>query len=82
MEKVLLCKFTQHENLANILLGTGNARIYQVWVLNADVNDPPCIIQDSPIDSFWGTGEDGRGQNQLGILLMETRSMLKDLYLE
>jgi len=63
MEKVLICKFSQHEELANLLLSTGNAKIFQ----------------DSPTDEFWGTGQEGNGQNKLGVLLMETRAILRDL---
>jgi len=63
MQQVLICKFSQNEALADLLLSTGNAKIFQ----------------DSPTDSFWGTGKDGKGQNQLGVLLMETRSTLREL---
>ena len=30
MEKALICKFSQHEELSNLLLNTGNYRIVQV----------------------------------------------------
>jgi len=61
MRKALLLKFTQHEDLKRMLLDTGDLT----------------LIEDSPIDSFWGVGPDGRGQNQLGIALMRIRTILK-----
>jgi len=36
-------------------------------------------IRDESIDSFWGTGSKGKGQNRLGAVLMEVRSDLKDV---
>jgi ribA/ribD-fused uncharacterized protein len=35
------------------------------------------IVEDSPIDSYWGCGADGKGQNNLGKILMEVRSRLR-----
>ena len=34
------------------------------------------IIEDSPRDSFWGIGKDGKGANYLGRLLMDVRAEL------
>lgn len=34
------------------------------------------IIEDSPRDSYWGIGKDGKGENQLGKLLMKVRANL------
>jgi hypothetical protein len=34
------------------------------------------LVEDSPFDSYWGTGRDGRGKNRLGELLMKLRSEL------
>lgn len=34
------------------------------------------IVEDSPYDSYWGTGADGRGLNMLGKLWMELREDL------
>jgi len=62
MEKALLLKFTQHEKLKQLLLGTGDAT----------------LIEDSPIDSFWGVGSDGLGRNQLGRSLMKVRDLLRN----
>jgi len=55
------CKFYQHPDLADKLLATGDA----------------VLIENSPIDSFWGVGADGEGENMLGKLLMEARKKLK-----
>lgn len=34
------------------------------------------IIEDSPNDTFWGIGQNGTGQNNLGKLIMEIRDNL------
>jgi predicted NAD-dependent protein-ADP-ribosyltransferase YbiA (DUF1768 family) len=36
------------------------------------------IIENSPIDSYWGCGADGQGKNMLGKILMETRDILRE----
>ncbi len=36
------------------------------------------LIENSPIDWYWGCGKDNRGKNRLGVLLMEIRD--KDDY--
>lgn len=36
------------------------------------------IVEDSPIDSYWGCGADGLGKNMLGKLLMKLREELKN----
>ena len=55
MTKALIAKFTQNKNLRLALLNTDSA----------------LLIEDSSTDYFWGYGEDGRGENMLGNLLME-----------
>ena len=57
MRKALLAKFTQHDNLRQKLIKTGER----------------VLVERSPHDSFWGDGGDGSGQNWLGWLLMEIR---------
>lgn len=47
----------EDEELMDRLLKTGNA----------------VLIEDSPIDWYWGCGKDGQGENILGKLLMELR---------
>ena len=63
MHKALLAKFTQHKHLREMLLGTGQRY----------------LIEHSPYDNFWGNGGDDSGQNKLGLLLMEIRSLLYEL---
>lgn len=60
MRKALHAKFTQHENLREMLLDTGGAE----------------IVEHTSKDKYWGDGGDGRGRNMLGRLLMELRSEL------
>jgi len=57
MYNVLKAKFDQHEGLKMRLIAT----------------EDKILIEDSPIDSFWGCGEDGTGANTLGVLLMKIR---------
>jgi N-glycosidase YbiA len=62
MAKALRAKFTQNEPLKALLLSTGSKKLEEA----------------SPTDSYWGTGKNGKGQNQLGMLLMELRSELQE----
>jgi ribA/ribD-fused uncharacterized protein len=65
MRDALRAKFTQHQNLKELLLSTGDAK----------------IVEASPTDSYWGnaTRRDGtEGFNKLGLLLMEIRKTLED----
>ena len=34
------------------------------------------LVEASPFDHFWGSGQDGSGQNRLGHLLMQVRAEL------
>ncbi len=61
MWKAILPKYTQHGDLGNILLNTGNA----------------IIVEHSKNDNYWADGGDGSGANKLGLLLMDLRSLLK-----
>lgn len=61
MRRVLRAKFTQHEDLKELLLSTENRQ----------------IVEDSKFDSYWGIGKNGKGKNVLGKLLMERRSELR-----
>ena len=63
MFKALHAKFTQHNNLRRMLLGTGDRE----------------LVERSPYDSYWGDGGDGSGKNRLGILLMRLRKDLKSM---
>ncbi len=65
MREVLRAKFTQHEDLRNLLLSTGDARLVETGRVNNAVN------------RTWGE-VNGRGLNMLGQLLMEIRSELRN----
>ncbi|EKM52577.1 uncharacterized protein PHACADRAFT_261084, partial [Phanerochaete carnosa HHB-10118-sp] len=61
MDAVLEAKFTQHPQLRDMLLSTGNGE----------------LVEASPVDSFWGYGADKRGRNELGKALMRLREKLR-----
>jgi len=61
MVKALNAKFTQHENLRQLLLGTENKP----------------IVYSNPLNYEWGAGKDGTGKNLLGRALMEVRESLR-----
>jgi len=61
MKTALLAKFSQHDDLQMLLLNTKDA----------------CLIEASPIDGYWGWGEDKKGKNRLGHLLMQVREELR-----
>ncbi|HEY1110322.1 MAG TPA: NADAR family protein [Opitutaceae bacterium] len=60
MREALRAKFTQHADLRELLLSTGDAR----------------LVEHTTNDSYWGDGGDGSGRNRLGELLMELRADL------
>lgn len=64
MKSILLAKFQQHEDLRELLLSTGTARLVE----SATV--------DNPVNRLWGE-VNGVGQNMLGTLLMEVRDELR-----
>jgi len=57
MKVALICKFSQHKYLRDLLKET------------EDMN----IIQRCGRDKYWGDGYPGKGENMLGKLLMEVR---------
>lgn len=61
MRKAVLAKFEQHPEIARILLETGNQD----------------LIENTTKDHYWGCGSTGTGKNMLGIILMETRDILR-----
>jgi ribA/ribD-fused uncharacterized protein len=61
MFKAVLAKFSQHPELATILLST----------------EKRMLIEASPRDSFWGSGGDGKGMNVLGKTLMKVRAIMR-----
>ncbi len=60
MEEILRAKADQHQDVRDTLKKTGN-RI---------------IIENSPVDSFWGCGANGKGENHVGKLWMKIRDEL------
>jgi ribA/ribD-fused uncharacterized protein len=60
MESILRAKLAQHQEVREALIKSGTEE----------------IAEDSPVDAFWGRGEDGNGENQLGKLWMKIRSEL------
>ncbi|MDJ1167988.1 NADAR family protein [Roseofilum sp. BLCC_M154] len=58
----VLQKFTTHDELQQILLQTGEEE----------------IVENSPIDYYWGCGKDGSGKNRLGVILMQVREQLHE----
>lgn len=61
MYECVLAKFLQNADLRRELMKT----------------DPEVLIEDSPVDSYWGCGKDGTGKNMLGLTLMRVRQELK-----
>lgn len=61
MHQCVLAKFLQNTDLLAQLLATGDKE----------------LIEDSPVDYFWGCGADGSGQNNLGKVLMLVRKELQ-----
>lgn len=61
MRSVLRAKFSQHEDLREILLSTDEARLVEAGTVNNAVN------------RTWGE-VNGKGQNMLGLMLMELRA--------
>ncbi len=63
MYDAVLQKFSTHPDIQQILLDTIDAE----------------IIEDSPVDYFWGCGVERTGINHLGRILMQVRADLKKL---
>jgi N-glycosidase YbiA len=60
MYRAVWQKFSTHLDIQQILLDTLDTE----------------IVEDSPVDYFWGCGIDRSGQNQLGRILMQVRENL------
>jgi len=61
MRRAVLAKFSQHAELREELLATGDAK----------------IVEHTERDDYWGDGGDGSGKNMLGRILMEVREALR-----
>lgn len=62
MKECVLAKFVQHQDLMMRLFSS----------------DDEELIEDSPVDWYWGCGKDGTGKNMLGKILMEVREELRN----
>jgi len=63
MEDALMLKVNQYPEILKILLSTGDSD----------------IIEDSPIDYYWGIGKERSGLNMLGKCWMNIRIKLKEI---
>jgi N-glycosidase YbiA len=61
MKEIMRAKLEQHNDVYNALITTGEAK----------------IEKNHPLDSFWGTGSDGKGKNMMGIIWMELRGEIQ-----
>jgi ribA/ribD-fused uncharacterized protein len=61
MQQAVLQKFKTPADLCEILLSTSDE----------------LIVENSPIDYYWGCGKDGSGKNRLGEILMTVREILR-----
>ncbi len=61
MREAVRAQFTQHAELREALLATGDAE----------------LVEHTYKDSYWGDGGDGTGKNMLGLILMEIRAELR-----
>ncbi len=62
MRRAVLAKFEQHPEIATVLLETLDEE----------------LIENTTKDHYWGCGSSGTGKNMLGIILMETRTVLRE----
>lgn len=60
LHEIIQAKVEQHEEVKQALLATSEEE----------------IIEENPNNSFWGNGKDGKGQNQMGKILMRIREDL------
>lgn len=78
MDVALWHKFTQHQDLKNELLATGDAELVEVGINTRSWIDLLICVQDSDKDAFWGVGPDGNGRNELGKALERLRTQLRN----
>ena len=63
MTDAVRAKFQQHEDLRELLMSTGEAK----------------LVEHTSNDAYWGDGGDGSGRNMLGLVLMRVRDELSSL---
>ena len=61
MYEACLKKFRTHKNLRELLLSTGDEE----------------LIENAPMDYYWGCGRTGTGQNKLGKILERVRDQIR-----
>ena len=61
MREAVRAKFSQHEELGEMLLSTADAE----------------LVEHTANDTYWADGGDGSGKNMLGRILMEVREELR-----
>lgn len=61
MQEAVLNKFLTHPDIAAILISTGDE----------------LLVENSPIDYYWGCGVDKTGYNHLGKILMSVREKIR-----
>jgi ribA/ribD-fused uncharacterized protein len=64
MKNILRAKYSQHDDLRELLLSTGKAKLIET------------ATADNAVNRLWGE-VNGKGQNKLGQLLMEVREELR-----
>jgi len=62
MTEIFRAKAAQHDDVQQMLISTGTKT----------------IVENSPVDSFWGCGKDGKGENKMGKILMKIRDELNN----
>lgn len=62
MRRAVQCKFSTHKSLSDLLLSTGER----------------LIVENVPMDAYWGCGHDGNGLNKLGQILMSVRTEIRE----
>jgi len=62
MFEACLKKFQTHKALKELLVSTGDEE----------------LIENAPMDYYWGCGRTGTGQNELGKILMRVRERLRE----
>jgi len=63
MREAVLTKFLTHPDIQEILLSTGEKM----------------LVENSPVDYYWGCGQNNTGQNHLGKILMSVRHEIRQI---
>ena len=61
MRVAVFNKFSQNKEIGKLLLATNDAH----------------LVEHTSNDAYWADGGDGSGKNMLGLILMDTRELLK-----